>query len=280
MTNRNMYIDLIEKHALVTESIQKAAGFEDLDSSHKSQISDKLRLFSDKCLQKKRSVQKDLESAGFSCACCGKCCERLEDDNSVFILPAEIENIEAKTGLNRSTFIMPLFPDFYGISDNGTVSVEFSLFSDILESVSDQIDDSGRIHTFGWMLRRLETGACIFLDENKKCKIYSARPGLCRTYPFYFLGAAVEIGECEGVQTRLKTDSNLTKELTDAIYNRIIHEQDDFLKTQYFLEKEGRKIKYNTKEGLEKAFEYLNQGVLSFIVYDGSGVYETDVRLF
>ena len=212
---------------------------------------------------------------------CGKCCSRTEDDNSVFILPSEIQEIESATGLNRIDFILPLFPDFYDVSpDKKEVSINFSAFSEILKSVSDQIDENGRIHTFGWMLRRLKNGTCIFLDETKKCRIYDCRPVLCRTYPFYFIGSGIENCECEGIGTISKTDPALTKELTDSIYNRILNEQEDFLKTQHFLEKEKQKMKYNTKEGLGKAFENLDQGVLRFIVYDGSGIYETDIQLF
>jgi len=281
MTNQNTCTGFNEKSILVTGIIQKTDRFEDLNPQQESRISDKMRHFSDLRLQNKHLIRKDLEAAGFSCTLCGKCCERAEDDNSVFILPAEIEKIEAEIGLNRSEFIMPLFPDFYGISNDRTVSVDFSFFPDILKSVSDQIDDSGRIHTFGWMLGRSKNGACIFLEpETKKCQIYSVRPGLCRTYPFYFTGSAVEICECEGVGTVLKTAANLSNELEDAVYDRVLNEQNDLLKTQFFWEKESKNIKYNTKEGLEKAFENLAQGLLHFIVYDGSGIYETSVQLF
>jgi Predicted Fe-S-cluster oxidoreductase len=279
MTNQNICADLNEELVPVTRNIRKINGFQDFDPLRPSQISDKLRLFLDVCLQKKQSIRKDLDAAGFSCISCGKCCKRADDDNSVFILPTEIEKIEAKTGLDRKEFIMPLFPDFYGVSDDQTVSVNFSLFPDILKSVSDQIDGHGRIHTFGWMFRRLKNGTCIFLDETNKCKIYPVRPGLCRTYPFYFQGSAIEIGECEGIGTVLKTETDSAKELTGAIYERLENEHNDFLKTQAFLEKESKTIKYNTKEGLEKALENLSQGILNFVVYDGSGIYEADISI-
>ena len=213
---------------------------------------------------------------------CGKCCSRTEDDNSVFILPPEIQKIESTTGLNRTEFIMPLFPDFYDVSKDGkSVSVDVYAFPGILKSVSDQIDDSGRIHTFGWMLRRLNNGSCIFLDpETQKCKIYVDRPYLCRTYPFYFLGSKVEKCECEGIGVSLKTDADLTNELTDAVYERVLKEQNDFLKTQHFLEKGNITLNFDKKEGLEKALKILNDdGILNFIVYDGSGIYETDISI-
>ena len=244
------------------------------------QIADKLNSFYEQALQNKKTVRKNIESAGFSCTLCGKCCSRTEDDNSVFILPPEIQKIESVTGLGRTEFIMPLFPDFFEVSKDGkSVTVDFSIFPEILNSVSDQIDDSGRIHTFGWMLRRLKNGVCIFLEpETQKCKIYADRPRLCRTYPFYFAGSKIENCVCEGIGMSLKTDTTLTNELTDSVYERILKEQDDFLKTQHFLEKGN--IKPN-KEGLEKALKILNDdGLLNFIVYDGNGIYETNIRLF
>jgi len=35
-------------------------------------------------------------------------------------------------------------------------------------------------------LRKNDDGTCIFLNENKKCRIYKARPDICRTFPFHF----------------------------------------------------------------------------------------------
>ena len=35
-------------------------------------------------------------------------------------------------------------------------------------------------------LRKNDDGTCIFLNNNKKCKIYKARPDICRTFPFHF----------------------------------------------------------------------------------------------
>ncbi len=35
-------------------------------------------------------------------------------------------------------------------------------------------------------LRKDESGKCIFLSPQNKCNIYSARPSICRTFPFHF----------------------------------------------------------------------------------------------
>jgi Fe-S-cluster containining protein len=35
-------------------------------------------------------------------------------------------------------------------------------------------------------LKKDQKGRCLFLDENNMCKIYDARPNICRTFPFHF----------------------------------------------------------------------------------------------
>jgi Fe-S-cluster containining protein len=32
---------------------------------------------------------------------------------------------------------------------------------------------------------RIRHGRCVFLDDNKRCRIYSVRPNQCRTYPWW-----------------------------------------------------------------------------------------------
>ena len=266
----------------VTDQIRRIETGIVLNSEQEKQLADKFNSFADLHLKKRKNIQKMIESAGFSCLRCGECCDRKEDENAVFILPAELEKIESAAGMNRNEFVMPLFPDFYDISENDeSVFIRLSRFSEILNEIPDQIDEDGRIHTFGWMLRRLKNGACIFLEpETKKCKIYDHRPLLCRTYPFYFIGSEVEKCDCCGIGTAVKTEKQLATELTDAVCDRILNEQDDFLRTQQYLKIGSLNVKYNTKQGRMKALSNLNEGVLNFIVYDSSGIYETTIRLF
>ncbi|MCL2141801.1 MAG: YkgJ family cysteine cluster protein, partial [Methanimicrococcus sp.] len=240
---------------------------------------------------------------------------RTKGDNSVFVLPKEIEKIKAFLSQNEefkdnaflpqneefkdnaflpqngefkdlivseSDFVLPLFPDYYLENpENETISICFDTFLDILNFLKDQIDEVGRIHTFGRMLRRKENGACFFLDEStKKCKIYEVRPGLCRTYPFYPDGAGILECECCGFGSAAKTNISLTAELTDALEKRLFVELVDFKKTQFFLKEMAAQFQLNTDDGIKKAISNLHEGFLKFVIYDGSGVFEADVSLW
>jgi len=233
--------------------------------------------------EKYNSVLKTVESAGFSCLVCGKCCERNEADNSVFILPAEIEKIETKILFDRKEFVIPLFPDFYSVHEN-TGFIDLNKIRETVVSLKDQTDDFGRIHTFGWMLRRKENGECIFLEnETKKCKIYDCRPELCQTYPFYFSDLNdddVEECECCGIGTAAKTELENAAELTDSLFSRLFEEQKDFEKTKFFLEKNQARSKLNSEIGAQKSIENLKSGLVKFVVYDGTGIFEADVKYF
>lgn len=35
-------------------------------------------------------------------------------------------------------------------------------------------------------LKKAADGRCVYLNENNECKIYGARPNICRTFPFHF----------------------------------------------------------------------------------------------
>jgi Fe-S-cluster containining protein len=240
---------------------------------------------------KKPKIQKQIKDAGFSCLQCGQCCERAKGDNSVFILPKEIERITAYLSQNEecedlttSDFVMPLFPDFYStehLENETKIFIRFDTFLNILNSLKDQIDETGRIHTFGKMLQRKENGACFFLDEStKKCRIYDVRPGLCRTYPFYPDGADILECECDGFGSVATTHLSLTAELTDALVKRLSDEQADFKKTHFFLKETAAQSRLNTDAGVKKAILHLHEGFLNFVIYDGDGVFEADVALW
>lgn len=197
-------------------------------------------------------------------------------------MPSEIEKIEA-AGFKKETFLLPLFPDFYTVrpsESGGVVSIELNRFIELIKTVADHIDESGRIHTFGWMLQRSENGRCLFLDAStRKCRIYEIRPGLCRTYPFYLDENGLGECECDGLASEDRTDADLSCELTNAVLVRMLAEQDDFLRTQSFVEIKRNGHAFGTESGLEKALNDLKTGVLKYVVYDGSGVYYVKVRL-
>ncbi|WNY28470.1 hypothetical protein MmiEs2_06580 [Methanimicrococcus stummii] len=229
-------------------------------------------------LGKQKSMQKTIGTAGFSCLMCGKCCERAEDDNSVYILPAEIEKIESK-GFSRSDFILPLLPDFYNDSNDISSSFQYSTFTETLRALSEQIDEHGRIHTFGWMLQRKEDGSCIFLSESKKCLIYDIRPALCHTYPFFADENGVSKCECEGLESVSRTEPDLTNELTKALQNRVVADQADYIQTSAGIKEYYEQFTFNSECGIAIFEENLKKNVVSFVVYDGTGVYAAEIQL-
>ena len=231
--------------------------------------------------KQKNAVLKNIESAGFVCEMCGRCCERTDADNSVFLLPAEIDLIAQKNGSNRSDFILPLFPDFYSVCDDGTVFADFEKVCEAAASLKDQTDEFGRIHTFGWMLRRKENGACLFLDDfSKKCGIYNCRPKLCRTYPFYLEDAEVTDCDCGSIGRIDKTGAEDSIHLTESLLDRAVEEYTDLEKTQFFMEHYRNQVHLNSDIGAQKSADLLKSGILKFIVYDGFGIFEADVKFF
>lgn len=226
---------------------------------------------------KQRSMLKTVESAGFSCLLCGKCCERTEDDNSVYILPEEIEKIET-FGFSREEFILPLLPDFYE-PDPKTAVFHESAFIDVLRSLSEQTDEAGRIHTFGWMLQRKEDGSCIFLDPaSKKCLIYKVRPALCRTYPFFTDENGVSECECEGLGSVGRTEPPSAKELTQALQDRVLSDHADYIQTSAVIKDFYNTFKFNDEAGRIHFEENLKKNIVSFVVYDSTGIYTAELQ--
>ena len=109
----------------------------------------------------------------FKCVQCGNCCS---DKNTIVNLTySDILRIQWEKKL-----------DFRGLLD----IVGFYVFD---EPVSDEQKEKmvlPHIETQNGQaflgLRKNDSGSCIFLDKNNKCKIYKARPDICRTFPFHF----------------------------------------------------------------------------------------------
>ena len=224
---------------------------------------------------KRKQMSKAIEDACFSCLRCGKCCERAEDDNSVYILPEEIEKIESE-GFLREEFILPLLPDFYETNE----MFQNSAFIALLQSLSDQTDEDGRIHTFGWMLQRNKDGSCIFLDrESKKCMVYDVRPALCHTYPFFMDESGVLKCECEGINSVERTESNLTKELTEALQSRMLSDQVNYIQTSAGIKDVYEKFTFNSEAGRTAFEERLKRNTVCFVIYDGMGIFTAELQM-
>ena len=111
----------------------------------------------------------EIRKMGFSCLACGECCRG--EDNSVLVFPREIRRIQEATGLSWQEAAEP--PE------------------------EGEWDTEGHFHTLEWRLAKVGE-ACRFYQEGR-CTIYSVRPMLCRTYPFYLDDCALRCSECRGL---------------------------------------------------------------------------------
>ncbi|MHC1630242.1 MAG: YkgJ family cysteine cluster protein [Methanoculleaceae archaeon] len=104
-----------------------------------------------------------VQSIGFSCQHCGSCCSG--DDFLVILTPAEVRAIRTASGTDPAA----PYPGFIEGPD-------------------------GSRFTLAWCLRA-ENGKCPFLEGNR-CRIYEARPWICRTYPFWLDGDRLRVDDC------------------------------------------------------------------------------------
>ncbi len=139
------------------------------------------------------AISREIRKIGFQCQQCGACCRGEEKASCVIVSPPEIDRIIEATGLERSKIVVP-YPEY-------------------IES------DEGRRFTFEWCLKN-EDGKCIFLAEDGRCTIYSARPWICRTYPFALDGDSIIISECPGV------GEAITPEEADALTACLLKRQE------------------------------------------------------
>ncbi|MCW3999141.1 MAG: YkgJ family cysteine cluster protein [Candidatus Bathyarchaeota archaeon] len=90
------------------------------------------------------------DNVGFACNCCGLCCGDTEEKTRrILLLEAEAEEISAQTGLPIEDFAAE-------IAGNAPYIYE---------------------------MKKPQGGKCFFLKDNR-CSIYTARPLICRFYPF------------------------------------------------------------------------------------------------
>jgi Fe-S-cluster containining protein len=114
-----------------------------------------------------------LETLGFSCTRCGECCRgESTDDHLVLVTPPEVRGIIGVSGGSWEETAEP-FPCFTRHGEAGS-------------------------HTFEWCLKR-EGFRCGFLGEEGDCRVYSARPWICRTYPFVLDEGCLVVYPCPGL---------------------------------------------------------------------------------
>ena len=123
--------------------------------------------------QSQADLAAEIRDMGFSCQGCGECCRG--EDNSVLVFPQEIRAIEEATGLSWAEVAEP--------------------------PQEGEWDTEGYFHTLEWRLAKVEE-ACRFY-QGKECAIYSVRPMLCRSYPFYLDRGKLMASECRGLGKKI-----------------------------------------------------------------------------
>ncbi|AKB43410.1 hypothetical protein MSVAZ_1141 [Methanosarcina vacuolata Z-761] len=220
----------------------------------------------------------EIQKIGFSCQHCGKCCRRAFGDNRVAVIPSEIERIREYTDLSKLEVAGPFvtedsIPDGEEESEEERPETSFgaleeneeSFSPDRLESFKDYIDCEGKVHAFGWILRRKRNGDCIFLERDTyKCRIYPVRPMLCSTYPFYIEELKLQTCECEGLGSPISIEES--RKMTENLLFRYISELEDTLDLyENFVDfRRG-------EQGLKLAKKSLENGTFTFIVHDSKG---------
>ncbi|MDD2340805.1 MAG: YkgJ family cysteine cluster protein [Methanosarcina sp.] len=241
----------------------------------------------------------EIQKIGFSCHHCGKCCKRAFGDNRVAVIPSEIERIREYTGLSKLEVAGPFVPEVpvqdetwedeeehpetsfrpSEENDDQRLSEENEELRPLeeneepsslgfLESLQEYIDSEGKIHAFGWILRRKRNGDCIFLErDTHKCRVYPVRPMLCSTYPFYIEELRLQICECEGLRYPISAEDS--RKLAENLLLRYVSELEDtcavYEKFMDFRREE---------KGLELAKTSLENGTCAYIVHDSNGINE------
>ena len=116
------------------------------------------------------TIAREIVRIGFRCERCGDCCRG--EENSVALFPFEIRAIVDEAG-----------------GEGWLEAVEPPL--------DGEWDSEGNFHTLEWRLRKEGRDCKYFSKEG--CRIYEARPLICRTYPFYLDEGRLRWSECRGL---------------------------------------------------------------------------------
>lgn len=112
-----------------------------------------------------------IETIGFECTRCGKCCRGLDEEHTATVFPDEVRAIQ---GEDSPAWDEVARPTPFGLSE---------------------ADGEPTGETFEWALQTDSCGDCTFYDaEAEACSIYDRRPLVCRTYPF-----SIAVGDGESM---------------------------------------------------------------------------------
>ena len=145
--------------------------------------------------QSRADLAAEIRDMGFSCLACGECCRG--QDNSVLVFPFEIRSIQKATGLSWAEVAAP--------------------------PVEGEWDREGYFHTLEWRLAKVGE-ACRFY-QNGACAIYSVRPLLCRSYPFYLDRGKLMASECRALGKKI--DAQEAERLAKTLIARQITELEE-----------------------------------------------------
>jgi Fe-S-cluster containining protein len=116
------------------------------------------------------TIAREIRRIGFRCERCGDCCRG--EENSVALFPFEIRLIMAAAG--GESWLEVAEPPLEG-----------------------EWDIEGNFHTLEWRLAKTGRDCKYYSEEG--CRIYEARPLLCKTYPFYLEDGHLRWSECRGL---------------------------------------------------------------------------------
>lgn len=206
-----------------------------------------------------------IREIGFSCRMCGSCCRRSGGDNRVFLTSADLELLKGCQMCPEGSAV-PMVPDGMDIHSSASV----------LENLPEfEIDSRGRLHTFGWMLKRKACGDCFFVgeDDSNRCSIYSSRSMLCRTYPFYIDAGELQTSECEGLGCKISTEGSLV--LARDLVERYVTEIKDTIRLYENFEEIG-----SSPVATDLFKKNIERGDLVFVVHDCTGMSVFSVNLY
>lgn len=117
-------------------------------------------------------VVRGLEHLSFRCTGCGKCCRGLR----VAVTHHDVRRLVEATGEVCSSVVAWLTPDEVDMTGEPESFVELA---------------NGR----RLMVLAQVSGACRFLDDAERCRVYDARPRDCRAFPFHLEPESDGVGQ-------------------------------------------------------------------------------------
>ncbi len=124
-------------------------------------------------MEERKELALDLKIMRFKCIKCGKCCS----DSKTFVNLTFLDILQIKKGLNIPGNELLQVIGFYTFKDQNVEEfMDQMIYSPI-------ITENGPAYIG---ILKNENSECVFLDNEKKCKIHDFRPKICKAFPFTF----------------------------------------------------------------------------------------------